>query len=280
MAAGSPVFSDHRRPDASPTSRAPCPRRRNARRHQRVREKITARQDDRLKILEVRAGIEPAYADLQSDASPLCHRTPDARLGTGAADKPRSVPGRRLAGSPGIIQIGPARRRDNPARRRPAAHGRGYGSRDSRPCAIAETDRAMPARDRGDWSGHARPREIPETIGPCPAVRDRGDGSGHAGPRGIAGSDRLTLGHAGPGHGSHSPRARRPWVSHRTGPAPSTADPRPWAVPGAGQRGRQAASDDPSGVAGRSQCIGAPATAAGGFTRRAGPHPVASVSAV
>ncbi len=28
--------------------------------------------------LEVRAGIEPAYADLQSDASPLCHRTPGA----------------------------------------------------------------------------------------------------------------------------------------------------------------------------------------------------------
>jgi hypothetical protein len=26
--------------------------------------------------LEVRAGIEPASADLQSDASPLCHRTP------------------------------------------------------------------------------------------------------------------------------------------------------------------------------------------------------------
>jgi hypothetical protein len=31
--------------------------------------------------LEVRAGIEPASADLQSDASPLCHRTPEARLG-------------------------------------------------------------------------------------------------------------------------------------------------------------------------------------------------------
>jgi hypothetical protein len=28
--------------------------------------------------LEVRAGIEPASADLQSDASPLCHRTPGA----------------------------------------------------------------------------------------------------------------------------------------------------------------------------------------------------------
>lgn len=27
-------------------------------------------------MLEVRAGIEPAYADLQSAASPLCHRTP------------------------------------------------------------------------------------------------------------------------------------------------------------------------------------------------------------
>ncbi len=27
--------------------------------------------------MEVRAGIEPASADLQSDASPLCHRTPD-----------------------------------------------------------------------------------------------------------------------------------------------------------------------------------------------------------
>ena len=31
--------------------------------------------------LEVRAGIEPASADLQSDASPLCHRTPEASLG-------------------------------------------------------------------------------------------------------------------------------------------------------------------------------------------------------
>jgi hypothetical protein len=31
--------------------------------------------------LEVRAGIEPAFADLQSDASPLCHRTPEASLG-------------------------------------------------------------------------------------------------------------------------------------------------------------------------------------------------------
>src|ERR1700712_1828887 len=30
------------------------------------------------KALEVRAGIEPAFADLQSDASPLCHRTPVA----------------------------------------------------------------------------------------------------------------------------------------------------------------------------------------------------------
>ena len=29
-------------------------------------------------LLEVRAGIEPASADLQSDASPLCHRTPGA----------------------------------------------------------------------------------------------------------------------------------------------------------------------------------------------------------
>src|SRR4051812_22776509 len=29
--------------------------------------------------LEVRAGIEPASADLQSDASPLCHRTPGRR---------------------------------------------------------------------------------------------------------------------------------------------------------------------------------------------------------
>ena len=28
-----------------------------------------------LNMLEVRAGIEPAYADLQSAASPLCHRT-------------------------------------------------------------------------------------------------------------------------------------------------------------------------------------------------------------
>jgi hypothetical protein len=29
--------------------------------------------------LEVRAGIEPASADLQSDASPLCHRTPERK---------------------------------------------------------------------------------------------------------------------------------------------------------------------------------------------------------
>jgi hypothetical protein len=28
-----------------------------------------------VKNLEVRAGIEPAYADLQSATSPLCHRT-------------------------------------------------------------------------------------------------------------------------------------------------------------------------------------------------------------
>ena len=28
--------------------------------------------------LEVRAGIEPAFEDLQSSASPLCHRTPGA----------------------------------------------------------------------------------------------------------------------------------------------------------------------------------------------------------
>ena len=27
-----------------------------------------------IKILEARAGIEPAYTDLQSAASPLCHR--------------------------------------------------------------------------------------------------------------------------------------------------------------------------------------------------------------
>lgn len=27
------------------------------------------------RILEVRAGIEPTYADLQSAASPFCHRT-------------------------------------------------------------------------------------------------------------------------------------------------------------------------------------------------------------
>ena len=31
-----------------------------------------------LKKLEVRAGIEPTFADLQSAASPLCHRTPGA----------------------------------------------------------------------------------------------------------------------------------------------------------------------------------------------------------
>jgi hypothetical protein len=28
-----------------------------------------------IEILEVRAGIEPTFADLQSAASPLCHRT-------------------------------------------------------------------------------------------------------------------------------------------------------------------------------------------------------------
>ena len=32
-------------------------------------------------VLEVRAGIEPAYADLQSAASPLCHRTPGSWSG-------------------------------------------------------------------------------------------------------------------------------------------------------------------------------------------------------
>jgi hypothetical protein len=35
--------------------------------------------NNNLKVLEVRAGIEPASADLQSDASPLCHRTPGRR---------------------------------------------------------------------------------------------------------------------------------------------------------------------------------------------------------
>ena len=28
--------------------------------------------------MEVRAGIEPTFADLQSAASPLCHRTPSS----------------------------------------------------------------------------------------------------------------------------------------------------------------------------------------------------------
>jgi hypothetical protein len=32
------------------------------------------------RLLEVRAGIEPTYADLQSAASPLCHRTPSEAL--------------------------------------------------------------------------------------------------------------------------------------------------------------------------------------------------------
>ena len=39
------------------------------------------RLDARGNGLEVRAGIEPASADLQSDASPLCHRTPETGLG-------------------------------------------------------------------------------------------------------------------------------------------------------------------------------------------------------
>lgn len=30
--------------------------------------------------MEVRAGIEPAFEDLQSSASPLCHRTPGVPL--------------------------------------------------------------------------------------------------------------------------------------------------------------------------------------------------------
>ena len=55
-----------------------------------------------LKKLEVRAGIEPAYADLQSDASPLCHRT--------------SVVARRIscAARPGV-KSGPAVRRTKSA---------------------------------------------------------------------------------------------------------------------------------------------------------------------
>jgi hypothetical protein len=59
-----------------------------------------------LQRLEVRAGIEPAYADLQSAASPLCHRTTGARSGR---ERPlnQSVnrPGSELAGSSGIIQV-------------------------------------------------------------------------------------------------------------------------------------------------------------------------------
>ena len=36
--------------------------------------------------LEVRAGIEPAYSDLQSDTSPLCQRT----IKTGAGNRTRT----------------------------------------------------------------------------------------------------------------------------------------------------------------------------------------------
>ena len=59
--------------------------------------------------MEVRAGIEPAYADLQSAASPLCHRTAGAGLGR---ENPRKSvvlqPRPYLAGLSEIIQIDPS----------------------------------------------------------------------------------------------------------------------------------------------------------------------------
>jgi hypothetical protein len=44
-----------------------------------------------LKPLEVRAGIEPAYADLQSAASPLCHRTGQAKDADISGEPPSRV---------------------------------------------------------------------------------------------------------------------------------------------------------------------------------------------
>ncbi len=62
-----------------------------------------------LKKLEVRAGIEPAYADLQSDASPLCHRTPagDSGVEKTGRNAPVSGPTVLIAGLSEIIQIDP-----------------------------------------------------------------------------------------------------------------------------------------------------------------------------
>jgi hypothetical protein len=58
-----------------------------------------------LKSLEVRAGIEPASADLQSDASPLCHRTPDAGFGArNNGNPPPAIPGQLISECPGLIQ--------------------------------------------------------------------------------------------------------------------------------------------------------------------------------
>ncbi len=57
-----------------------CERRRGAYFSTRAPEPQESALNDRqssifTQILEVRAGIEPAYTDLQSAASPLCHRT-------------------------------------------------------------------------------------------------------------------------------------------------------------------------------------------------------------
>ena len=52
-------------------------------------------------LVEVRAGIEPAFEDLQSSASPLCHRTPVAWRGGGGL----SMAGR--AGSTCLVRLAP-----------------------------------------------------------------------------------------------------------------------------------------------------------------------------
>jgi hypothetical protein len=58
--------------------------------------------------LEVRGGIEPPYADLQSAASPLCHRTAGAGLDWKSAEICRFAAHYLLAGLPEVIQIDPS----------------------------------------------------------------------------------------------------------------------------------------------------------------------------
>ena len=56
-------------------------------------------------FLEVRAGIEPAYADLQSAASPLCHRTQGNRpWATNRRNLPLASPARGISECFGLIQ--------------------------------------------------------------------------------------------------------------------------------------------------------------------------------